>query len=85
MHPNRRFSTLVLAVVLTLGASGCIGSNLTFERLRDWNVEATDSDWANEGIFLALNFVPPVYPLAYLVDLFVFNAIEFWSGTNPLE
>ncbi len=36
------------------------------------------------AIFLGLNIVP-VYSLAYLVDLFVFNAIEFWSGDNPLE
>lgn len=70
---------LILAAALALGASSCLGPNPTFNDLNDWNQEVTDSEWGNEAIFLGLNIVP-VYSLAYLADIVVFNSIEFWDG-----
>ena len=37
----------------------------------------------NELVFIALHIVP-VYEIAYLADVIVFNSIEFWSGSNPV-
>ena len=79
-----RLKKLALAGALALGCTGCLGTNQTFEGLRDWNTEVTDNEWANEGIFLGLNIIP-VYPFAYLADVIVFNSIEFWTDENPME
>ncbi len=67
----------------TILFTSCIGSFSAFNGLRDWNESVTDSKFGNEIIFVAL-WVLPVYGLATLGDLVVFNAIEFWGGTNPI-
>ena len=67
----------------TILFTSCIGSFSAFNGLRDWNESVTDSKFGNELIFIAL-WVFPVYGLATLADLVVFNAIEFWDGTNPI-
>ena len=67
----------------TILFTSCIGSFSAFNGLRDWNESVTDSKFGNELIFIAL-WVFPVYGLAALADLVVFNAIEFWDGTNPI-
>ncbi|WP_010181473.1 DUF3332 domain-containing protein [Aquimarina agarilytica] len=63
--------------------TSCIGSFSAFNGLRDWNESVTDNQFGNEVIFLAL-WIIPVYQLATLGDLIVFNAIEFWGGDNPI-
>lgn len=75
--------TLVLLVVLCFVVTGCIGSFAAFNKLLDWNQQATDQKWVNEVIFLGLNIIP-VYGIAYLGDILIFNAIEFWTGNNPM-
>ncbi len=75
----------LLAAVLSLGLfSSCLGPNKLFNGLHEWNKEATDNRWANEGIFLVLNIIP-VYGVAYLVDIVILNSIEWWGGENPVE
>jgi len=70
---------LFLAAALAVGLSSCLGPNKTFNDLNDWNEQVTQNEWANEAIFIGLNIVP-VYGLAYLADVVVFNSIEFWDG-----
>jgi hypothetical protein len=41
-----------------------------------------DDKWVKEGVFLPLFFF--VLPFTSMLDYFVFNAIEFWTGENPL-
>lgn len=72
---------LAMVAALAVGASSCLGTNPTFNDLNDWNQEVTDSDWANEFIFLGLNIIP-VYGFAYLADIVVFNSIEFWEDQD---
>jgi len=67
----------------TILFTSCIGSFSAFNGLRDWNESITDNKFGNELIFLAL-WVVPVYQIATLADLVVFNAIEFWDGENPI-
>ena len=69
---------LFLAAALAVGLSSCLGPNKTFNDLNDWNDQVTENEWANEAVFIGLNIVP-VYSLAYLADIVVFNSIEFWS------
>ncbi|MCE7646721.1 DUF3332 family protein, partial [Vibrio fluvialis] len=38
--------------------------------------------YGREGLFLLLS---PVYGIASIVDLFIVNAVEFWTGTNPIS
>jgi len=73
------------ASALTLGllAPGCLGPNHAYNGLRNWNATATDMNWLNEVIFLTLNVIP-VYGLAYVGDVLVFNTMGYW-GTNPID
>jgi len=43
----------------------------------------TENRWGREGIFLGLS-VLWVYRITAILDLFVFNSVEFWSGENPI-
>jgi len=72
-----------VALASTVLLSSCIGSFSAFNKLKDWNQEATSNKFGNELIFIAL-WVIPVYQIATLGDLLIFNTIEFWDGTNPI-
>jgi len=77
---------LFLAAMLALGVStsGCLGPNNAYNSILNWNAEATDHDWVNEGIFLGLVIIP-VYGIALLGDYLIFNTIDYWSGSNPID
>ena len=77
---------LVLALVLSLSSicSGCLGPNNLHNTIRNWNADATEPDWLNEVIFVGLTIIP-VYGLAYLGDILIFNTVDYWSGNNPIE
>ncbi len=74
-----------VAVVAALGVSsltGCMGQMATTGMVTKFNLEIVDNRYAREGMFLLLS---PVYGIASIADLFIFNAVEFWTGTNPLS
>lgn len=67
-----------------LFVSGCYGPfNLT-RRLYTWNSESGKTKWEKEFLFLLLAWAP-VYSLTVLGDALVFNAMEFWTGKNPVD
>jgi len=66
---------------LTLLSAGCLGPNNLHDSIRNWNAEASEEDWVKEAIFLVLT---PVYGVAYLSDLLIFNTVNYWSGKNPI-
>ena len=72
---------LILAAALTLGfgTTSCLGPNKIFNDLHDWNKQATDNEWANEAIFVGMLIIP-VYKVAYIADVVLFNSITFWEG-----
>jgi hypothetical protein len=43
-----------------------------------------ESKWAREVVFLVL-YIVPVYPIAGMLDLVIFNSIEFHGGKNPIS
>jgi len=62
--------------------SSCIGSFGLSNKLLDWN-RNIDSKFVNELVFVAF-WIVPVYEISVLADILVINAIEFWSGDNPV-
>ena len=77
---------LALGLVLGLGltTTSCLGPNRLFNGLHEWNEGVTDNRWVNEGVFLGLNIIP-VYGVTYLVDIVVFNSIEWWTGEDVTD
>lgn len=75
-----------VALVLTLGlsmlSSSCIGKFALTNKVLAWNRQV-GSKFVNEVVFFAFWFLP-VYEVTALADVVVINAIEFWSGKNPV-
>ena len=76
--------TLLAAGLALALCSACIGPNRLWHKLHDWNMEASDERWAREGIFVVFHVVP-IYPLAYLGDIVVFNSVEWWGGDPMID
>lgn len=81
---SRRMSVLALALCLMVLVTGCYGPFNATTSLHDWNGTEFENEWAQEGMFLVLNIIP-VYGLWMLGDVLIFNSIEFWGGTNPID
>ncbi len=81
-------SSLVVVSLMT-ASSGCFGPfNLT-RNVYNWNSGIKGSGevnekWMKEIVFFGM-IVIPVYMFSALLDAFVFNAIQFWSGSNPVK
>jgi hypothetical protein len=82
---SRRFMIPVALVVATsiLLCTGCMGNMGISQNVKKGNLSVTENRWGREGIFLGLS-VLRVNTIASLLDLVIFNSIEFWSGTNPI-
>lgn len=79
-----KFKKIKTAVAVGLGLvtlSGCMGQMGVTGKVTKFNLEVVDNRYGREGMFVLLS---PVYAIASLADLFIFNAIEFWTGTNPI-
>ena len=80
-----RLSILVVSMLLLFSMSaGCIGNFGLSGKVRKFNLETTEDRWSRELLFVVL-YVIPVYPFAGFLDIIVFNSIEFWTGTNPIN
>ena len=85
----RRMVSGVVVISLMTAGSGCFGPfNLT-KNVYHWNSGIKGSGevnekWMKEIVFFGM-IVIPVYMFSALLDAFVFNAIQFWSGTNPVK
>jgi hypothetical protein len=83
---------LVIGGVLAcfmMASTGCYGPfNLT-KNVYHWNSgikgsgEVSDK-WMKEFVFFGMIIVP-VYMFSALLDGFIFNSIQFWSGDNPVK
>ena len=80
---SKRILGMALAGFLGLSAAGCYGPFKLTKGLHQWN-GGIEGKWPREGVFL-LMCVVPVYPFAALADGILFNSIEFWTGSNPLD
>lgn len=74
--------SMILAITASFMCTSCIGSFTTFNKLKDWN-QTVGNKFVNELVFFVF-WVIPVYEVATLADLVVFNSIEFWTNENPM-
>jgi len=85
---NRIVAALVVGSFLTV-TTGCYGPfNLT-RNVYQWNSNIKGSSevnekWMKEFVFFGMIIIP-VYMFSALLDAFIFNSIQFWSGGNPVK
>ncbi len=84
-----RFVTGVVVICFMAVSTACYGPfNLT-RNVYHWNSgikgsgEVNDK-WMKEFVFFGM-IVIPVYMFSALLDAFIFNSIQFWSGDNPIK
>ena len=85
----RKAVASAVLVGFMLSSSACYGPfNLT-RNVYHWNSgikgsgEVNDK-WMKEFVFFGM-IVIPVYMFSTLLDAFIFNSIQFWSGDNPVK
>lgn len=92
MMKDTRMRRIVASSVLAgfmLASTACYGPfNLT-RNVYHWNSGVKGSGevndkWMKEFVFFGM-IVVPVYMFSALLDAFIFNSIQFWSGDNPVK
>lgn len=68
--------------ILASALTGCVGSNAVTSKVMKFNVEVVDNRYARAGVNFLL---APVYGITTAADYVVFNSLEFWTGSNPLN
>lgn len=79
----KRFIVLLMmmaALVPSLG--GCFGKFAITRKVYELNASVHDRYLRNVVTWAFIFF--PVYWVSGVLDLFIFNTIEFWSGHNPV-
>ncbi len=85
----RKTMTVCVVVAFMSGTTACFGPfNLT-RNVYHWNNGIKGSGevnekWMKEFVFFGMIIIP-VYMFSALLDAFVFNSIQFWSGDNPIK
>ena len=85
---KRIVAGMVVGSFLTV-TTACYGPfNLT-KNVYHWNSNIKGSSevnekWMKEFVFFGMIIIP-VYMFSALLDAFIFNSIQFWSGNNPVK
>lgn len=82
MKKLRSISIALILGVFLISQSGCFGSFGLTKKVYEFN-QGVGGKLVNQLVFWGLCAVP-VYEVASFLDLFVFNLIEFWTGSNPV-
>ena len=84
-HRSRiaRFSLAALLALSAAGTTGCFGKFSLTRKLYTWNAGVGGNKFVSNLVFWGLCIIP-VYQLASLGDVVVLNAVEFWTGSNPV-
>jgi hypothetical protein len=80
----KKMMRTIAVIVALMMLSGCMGHSALTAKVVKWNLETADSRWGREGVFLGL-WITLVYPVCSILDLLIFNSIEFWSGENSIN
>lgn len=73
---------LMLLAAVTPSLSGCFGKFALTRKVYELNASVHDRYLRNVVTWAFL--LVPVYWVSGVVDLFIFNTIEFWGGRNPM-
>jgi len=85
---RRIVAAMVVGSFLTV-TTACYGPfNLT-RNVYHWNSnikggKEVNEKWMKEFVFFGMIIIP-VYMFSALLDAFIFNSIQFWSGDNPIK
>ncbi len=82
MKQMKKFIVVIMLACSALFMQGCYGSFPLFNKILSWN-GTIGNKWVNTLVYVCF-WIIPVYEIALLADWWVINAIEFWSGSNPL-
>ena len=74
----------IVVLVLASALSGCLGTNGLSSKVLKFNLTEAEGRWTRELLYLGM-MVIPVYPVCAILDMAIFNSIEFWAGTNPIN
>lgn len=82
-----RRAVIALSVSLSLlvssvAVTGCYGKFALTKKVYDWN-GGLGNKFLKSIVFWALVIIP-VYEVAGLADVVIFNLLEFWTGSNPI-
>jgi hypothetical protein len=83
MRNNRITRSLLCVLALGALSTSCIGPFNATGRIHTWNREI-DNRWVGEGVFLIFRALP-VYTVAFVADIIVFNSFSFWEWGNPID
>lgn len=88
---TRSYRRSTLSVALTLGllaapvlSTGCFGQFQILRNLYGFNRTVSQDRFVRWAVFLAMN-IAPVYPVGAVMDAFIVNPVEFWTGDNPVK
>lgn len=89
MTRSYRRSALSLALTAALLAApvlstGCFGQFQIMRNLYGFNRTVSQDRFVRWAVFLAMN-IAPVYPVGVIMDVFIANPVEFWTGDNPIK
>ncbi len=79
---RKKMVSLGLVLLMSFGLFSCYGSFSLTRRIYNWN-GTLGNKYVNTVVFWALLIVP-VYEITGVVDFWVLNTLEFWTGTNPM-
>jgi hypothetical protein len=74
----------IAAALLASSLTGCMGHSALSAKALKFNLSTAEGRWGREGLFVGMMIIP-VYPIFKLLDLLIFNSVEFWVGSNPLN
>ena len=83
MNLKRIVLASVLAASLAFGAYSCFGKFAATKAIYNFN-ERISGNGVVQSVVMVGMIIIPVYALASLGDVLIFNVIEFWTGSNPL-
>jgi len=88
---KRSYRRPALSVALTLAllaapvlSTGCFGQFQILRNLYGFNRTVSQDRFVRWAVFLAMN-IAPVYPVGAVMDAFIVNPVEFWTGNNPVK
>ena len=85
----RRLLAMVMLISFITVSTACYGPfNLT-KTVYHWNSNVKGSGqvndkWMKEIVFVGMLIIP-AYEFSALLDMFIFNSMQFWTGENPIK
>jgi len=81
MKNQMKKALVALGLAASLFLSSCMGSWGLTKAVYEWNDGVTGNKFVDNVLFWVLS---PVYGFTIAVDFYIFNLIEFWTGSNPV-